>query len=244
VILLTVINSLVPSHRTFEIPYENLANLAVWAGILAITAYAMGTLYERIRAMTNDIRESFSGLLVILQHFIAHEQYSQGENRHVLDVATKTAEVLGLGSDRIEYLRSAIVLRDMSKLGITHDMLYKAANVTREEVVESLRNTHKADPRAQSMGGSLRRVIPIIVAQQILLEQGARALNVPMEAHVLAVADAYQKLTTGRTEGKALSPRQAEKEIMAGSGERFHSGVVDAFVKAFSADAHGAGAGA
>jgi len=243
VILLTIANSLVPSHRTFAIPYENLANLAVWAGVLAITSYAMGTLYERKQGMMTDIRESFSGLLVVLQHFIAHEQYSQGENRHVLDVATKTAEVLGLGSDRIEHLRSAVLLRDMNKLGITHDMLYKAANVTREEVVESFRRTHKSDPRAQSMGGSLRRVIPIIVAQQILSEQGARALNVPIEAHVLAVADAYQKMTTGRVDGKALSPQQAEKEIMAGSGERFHSGVVEAFVKAFGEDARSASAG-
>jgi hypothetical protein len=244
VILLNFVDSLVPSHRSLALPYENLFDLAVWAGILAITSYAMGTLYERMRTMTSDIRDSFSGLLVVLQHFIAHEQYSQGENRHVLDVATRTAEVMGLGTERIEFLRSAVLLRDLSKLGISHDMLYKAANVTRDEIVESFRKKRKTDARAQNMGGSLRRVIPIIVAQQILADQGARALNVPIEAHILAVADAYQKMTTGRTDGKALSPQQAEEEIMAGSGERFHTGVVEAFVKAFGEDARGVGAGA
>jgi HD-GYP domain-containing protein (c-di-GMP phosphodiesterase class II) len=85
-------------------------------------------------------------------------------------------------------------------------------------------------------------VIPIIAAQQILLQEGARAINVPMEAHILAVADAYQKLTSGNS-GKALSPEQAEEMIVAGSGEKYHTGVVDAFVKAFGERARGVGAG-
>ena len=74
-------------------------------------------------------------------------------------------------------------------------------------------------------------MIPIIVAQQIVQEQGARSVNVPIEAHILAVADAYQKLISGAN-GKALSPQQAEEEIIAGAGQKFHTGVVDAFAKA------------
>jgi HD-GYP domain-containing protein (c-di-GMP phosphodiesterase class II) len=62
-------------------------------------------------------------------------------------------------------------------------------------------------------------------------------VNVPIEAHILAVADAYQKLITG---GKALSPAQAEEEIVAGAGQKFHTGVVDAFTKAMVRRAQGA----
>ena len=84
-------------------------------------------------------------------------------------------------------------------------------------------------------------MIPIIVAQQIVREQGARSVNVPIEAHILAVADAYQKLISGAN-GKALSPYQAEQEIIAGSGQKFHSGVVQALVKILDGKAQGAGA--
>jgi len=113
--------------------------------------------------------------------------------------------------------------------------------MSRDEVVASFRKPHKADARAQAVGNSLRRVIPIIVAQQILRDQGARSANVPIEAHILAVADAYQKLISGAN-GKALSPDQAEQEILAGAGQKFHSGVVDAFAKAMGRQAKGAGA--
>jgi HD-GYP domain-containing protein (c-di-GMP phosphodiesterase class II) len=87
----------------------------------------------------------------------------------------------------------------------------------------------------------LRRVIPIIIAQQIVQEQGARSVNVPIEAHILAVADAYQKLTGGAG-GRGLSPGQAMQEIVAGSGNKFNSGVVDAFIRALGGEAMGAGA--
>jgi hypothetical protein len=243
VVLLNFVNSLRPDHPTLTLPGERLFNFAIWAGILVVTGYVMGTLYERKQGMTNDIRESFSGLLVVLQHFLVNEQYTQGENQRVMDIATRIANGLGMGSDRIELLRSAILLRDLNLLGISHDMLYKAADVTRSEIVASFRKKRKQDPRAQAMGGSLRRVIPIIVAEQILEEQGARAVNVPIEAHILAVADMYLRLTT-ESQGKAMTAEEAQGMIEAAAGEKFQSGVVDAFLKVCNDRSMAAGAGA
>ncbi len=223
------------------LPDERVFNFAIWAGILVIVGYVMGTLYERKEAMTEDVRESFGGLLLVLQHFMANEKLGVGENQRLVEASTRTAEAMGLGSDRVELLRSAVLLRDLSKLGITNDILYKAADMSRDEVVASFRKGHKTDTRTQAVGNSLRRVIPIIVAQQILQEQGARSVNVPIEAHILAVADAYQKMISGAG-GKPMSPDQAEQEIIAGSGQKYHAGVVDAFAKAMGIQAKAAGA--
>lgn len=241
VVLLSFLNGLMPAHRTLSLPDERLFNVGVWAGILVVVGYAMGTLYERKEAMTTDIRDSFSGLLLVLQHFMAHEKMGSGESQRVVEASTRMAEVMGLGSDRVELLRSAVLLRDLSKLGIANDTLYKAAHMSRDEVVASFRKPRKGDARAQEAGNSLRRVIPIIVAQQIVQDQGARSLNVPIEAHILTVADTYQKLISGAN-GKALSPAQAEQEIVAGAGNKFDAGVVDAFTRAMGGQARGAGA--
>jgi hypothetical protein len=241
VILLDFLNNLMPSHRVLALPWERLFNFAIWAGVLTVVGYVMGTLYERKEAMTTDIRESFSGLLLVLQHVMVNDKLGVGENQRVVEASTRMAEAMGLGSDRVELLRSAVLLRDLSKLGITNDILYKAADMSRDEVVASFRKARKTDARAQAAGNTLRRVIPIIVAQQIVQEQGARSTNVPIEAHILVVADAYQKLISGG-HGKALSPYQAEQEIIAGKGQKFHSGVVDAFEKAMGEQAKGAGA--
>jgi hypothetical protein len=243
VVLLDFLKNMMPGHRVVTLPGERLFNFGIWAGMLAVVGYVMGTLYERKQAMTTDIRESFSGLLLVLQHFIANEKFGVGENQRVVEASIRMAEAMGLGSDRVELLRSAVLLRDLSKLGITNDILYKAADMSRDEIVASFRKGRKADARTQAVGNSLRKVIPIIVAQQIVQEQGARSVNVPIEAHILAVADAYQKLISGAN-GKALSPQQAEQEIVAGSGQKFHSGVVDALTKILDGSAKGASAGA
>jgi hypothetical protein len=239
--LIPAFNNLIPVHRAVALPQERLFDFAIWAGILAVTGYAMGTLYERAQGMTADMRESFGSLLLVLQHVIANEKQSNKESQRTVDASVKIAEAMGLSSDRIELLRSAVLLRDLSELGISNDTLYKAADVTHAQVVASFRKARKPDARTQAVGNSVRRVLPIIVAEQILQDQGARALNIPIEAHILAVADTYQKLTSNAY-GKALSPQQAEQEIIAGAGQKFHPGVVDAFVQAFGDRARGAGA--
>lgn len=241
VLLLNFVNAMLPTHPVLALPGERLFNFAIWAGMLAVTGYAMGSLYERAQGMTNDLRESFGGMLLVLQHFIANEKHSNTETQRVIDAAVKIAEEMNLASDRIESLRSAVLLRDLSELGISNDILYKAADVTHAEVVASFRKGQKPDSRTQAIGSSVRRVLPIIVAEQILQAQGARSVNVPIEAHILAVADTYQKLTNS-SYGEGRSPEDAENEIIAGSGEKFNAGVVDAFVKAFGQRARGASA--
>jgi hypothetical protein len=235
-------NNMIPAHRTFVLPYENLFEMAVWGGILVVTSYAMGTLYERKQAMMADIRESSGSLLLVLQHFLANEKFSQDGSYRVSMFATKIAEAMELGAERIECVRSAALLRDLSKLGVSNDILYKAADLTRDEVIASFGQRAQSDGLAQNMGGRLRRVLPIIVAQQILAEQGARAINVPIEAHILAVADAYQRMTSG-ADGKKLSPQQAEEMILSAADTKYNCGVVDAFIRAFGERARGAGAG-
>src|SRR3981189_1934179 len=128
VVLLDFLNNLMPGHRLLSLAGGRLFNFAIWAGVLAVTGYVMGTLYERKQAMTTDIRESFSGLLLVLQQFMANETLGGGENKRVVEAATRMAEAMGLGSYHIDLIRSPVVVGVMNKPGITNDILYKAAD--------------------------------------------------------------------------------------------------------------------
>ncbi|MFI5113987.1 MAG: hypothetical protein ACHP7J_02500, partial [Terriglobales bacterium] len=50
VVLLNFLNNMTPAHRVLVLPYENLFDMAIWGGMLIVTSYAMGTLYERKQA--------------------------------------------------------------------------------------------------------------------------------------------------------------------------------------------------
>src|SRR5260370_30621917 len=98
VVLLDFLNNMMPGHRVLSLPGERLFNFAIWAGVLAVTGYVMGTLYERKQAMTTDIRDSFSGLLLVLQHFMANEKLGVAANQRFVDASTRMSESMRLGS--------------------------------------------------------------------------------------------------------------------------------------------------
>ena len=53
---------------------EKWFDLAVWAGLLVVTAYAMGTLYDNKEARLRELRETYFGILMILRQFISKDR--------------------------------------------------------------------------------------------------------------------------------------------------------------------------
>jgi|GraSoiStandDraft_44_1057316.scaffolds.fasta_scaffold182654_1 hypothetical protein len=196
-------------------------DLTIWAGTLVVTAYAMGTLYERNHNHLKQLRESYHGILMILQQFAANDKYSQDHAYRVAVCATRIAECMSLGSDAVEDVRAAALLHNVDELGISMDVLCRAA--------QGITGSEK---RKHAMGGSLQRVIPIVLAHQNRSKESLQK-DVPVAARILAVADSYETLTSGTPGAKALSPDQAEGAIIKGSGTEFDARVVDAFIKAF-----------
>ncbi|HET7440165.1 MAG TPA: hypothetical protein VFJ47_02600, partial [Terriglobales bacterium] len=165
-------------------------DLSVWGGILVVTGYAMGTLYERNLKSLQELTSSYEGMLAILQKFLNNEKYSQAHAYRVSLYATKIGEALGLDAQSVEDIRTAALLRNVSELGINNEILFKAAHLSEEELEKSVSQGKKTATPATGIGGSLCRVLPIMVAEQKLMKSGANALDAPMEVQVLAVADA------------------------------------------------------
>ncbi|WP_367850160.1 HD-GYP domain-containing protein [Rhodoferax sp. WC2427] len=64
---------------------------------------------------------------------------------------------------------------------------------------------------------------------------GLCGVAIPLGARILAVADAYEDLRSGRIDGQALSPPDARRAVIAGSGSRFDPTIIDAFASLFTA---------
>ncbi|HYN15942.1 MAG TPA: HD domain-containing phosphohydrolase [Terriglobales bacterium] len=219
-------------HRhAFVVPPEKWFDIALWGGILLVIAYAMGTLYERMQLNLRELRESYRGILLILQHIAGNDKYSQNHAYRVSICATKIAERMDLGSERVEDIRAAALLHDVEKLGISREILYKSANFTADEFHRFQSNMAKGKVALPPVGGSLRRVIPILLAYSEPGEGKAVAYkDAPLESRILAVADAYETLTSG---SRGISPSVAIGSIVERAGAEFDPKVVEAFVAAF-----------
>lgn len=217
--------------------FDRWIDVTVWGGTLMVTGYLMGTLYEHKNAQLQELRDTYHGVLMILRHFISKDQYTENHCYRVSVYATRIAASIGLSSERIEDVRAAALLHDIGKLEISRELLYKAARLTREEYAEVKRHVARGVEMLESVGGSLRRVIPIILAHHDKFDGSGyhptRGEDIPLEARIIAVADVYDSLTSDRPYRKAMSTFDARDIILKGSDTEFDPRVVDAFQAAF-----------
>lgn len=214
-------------------------DLTVWASLLVITAYSMGTLYERKETHVRELRRTYFGVLAILQQFVSNDKYTHNHSNRVAFYAVSIAHRMGFDANRIDDVRAAALLHDIGKLDTSREILYKATSLTPEETAEMRRHVRKGVSILEPVGGSLGRVIPIILAHHERHDgsgyESLKGEEIPLEARILAVADAYDTLTSDRPYRRAVTPFEAKQLIDGGSGTNFDPKVVEAFSVAFNA---------
>lgn len=217
--------------------FDRWAELITWGCLLLITAYAMGTLYDRKECHLAELRQTYFGLLTILQQFISNDKYTHNHSYRVALYASTLATRMGFDQEHIDDIRAAALLHDVGKLETSRELLHKAASLTPEETMEMRKHVQKGVALLEPVGGSLRRVLPIILAHHDKYDGSgygpAKGDEIPIAARVLAVADAYDTLTSDRPYRRAVTPFEARQIIVSNAGSDFDPAVVDAFVHAF-----------
>jgi len=116
-------------------------------------------------------------------------------------------------------------------------VLYKAARLTEEEMTEIRQHVDRGVALLEPIGGSLRRVIPIILAHHDKFDGSGyhptSGENIPIEARIISVADVYDSLTSDRPYRKAMMPLDVREMIARGAGTEFDPAVVEAFQTVF-----------
>lgn len=219
------------------LPHERWYELTVWGGVLVLVAYAMGTLHERNERHLQDLRETYHGVLMILQQFVAKDKYTQNHSYRVSIYARSIGRQMGLDEERLEDIRAAALLHDIGKLETGRELLYKAARLTADEFKQMQLHVDKGVAMLAPVGGSLRRVLPIILSHHDKFDgtgyHPTQGEEIPLEARILSVADVYDALTSDRPYRQAMSPFEAKEIIQKGAGTDFDPQVVRAFLGAF-----------
>ncbi len=209
-------------------------HIVSWGCILLVTAYAMGTLYERDKTKMEELRQTYQGLLLILRHFIGQDEEMENHCFRVSIYATRIAAAMGLEKDAVEDIRSAALLHDLGRLKISRSILLKAAGLRQSESLAACETTSNE----HLLSGSMGRILPLLLGHHEQFEQAEQGAgqgkeSIPLGARILAVADVYDALTVGGPDQKALSLEAAKEKILAETERPFDPEVVAAFVAAF-----------
>jgi putative nucleotidyltransferase with HDIG domain len=172
----------------------------------------------------------------------AKDSYTYGHSRKVSEYAVAIAEAYKLTQERISTIRAASLLHDIGKVGVPDSILNKKTPLTEEEW-----KPIKAHPE---LGVEiLRHVIDLVNCLPAILHHheqhdgsgypaGLSGGGIPLEARILAVADAYDAMTSPRPYHKPLSLEEAIKELKRCAGKQFDPEVVEVFCKIIKPPEH------
>ena len=239
VLLLVYINPGMFTRRV-ELPFDaRYFDLAVWGGVLMVAGYATGTLYEHKQKTLREMEEGYDGMLVILQSFLANQKHSDSHGYRIAMCATKIAESMGLDAGSLNDIRTAALLFNLKELGITNEVLCKAAQVSEDGLERG--EGSEIISKGSTAAGSMRRAIGIFLTERQLRQTGGRTEGAALEVQIVGLAEEYEGLISGQR-GTKMSPAQAGQEVIRRSSGRYDSMILDGFAKAFGGNASGAGA--
>lgn len=214
--------------------------LEALAGHLS-TALENATLYARLNAESQRTMAALSALAD------AQEYRHDGHTGRVMDYALALGREMGLSVHRLELLRFASLLHDVGKSGIAEEILLKPSALTAEEMERVRRHAELGASIVEQME-FLEELTPIVRHHHEAFDgtgypAGLSGADIPLEARILAVADAYESMTSQAAHRKRLPAATARMELQRCAGGQFDPEIVATFLKVLDARAFGAASG-
>jgi HD superfamily phosphohydrolase YqeK len=162
--------------------------------------------------------------------------YTRGHCERVSRGSVMIAREIGMRGDRVEAIRYAGMLHDVGKLGVPTQVLQKTGKLTDEEYAAiQLHPMHGLDIVREI--GFLDEALAGIMHHHERIDgcgypMGLAGNEIPEFARVLAVADAFDAMTSTRSYRGARAVEEAIAELRKWSGAQFDPAFVDAFVAA------------
>ena len=216
--------------------WNDTAAVCGWGGFLILTSVAVGSLYETKERQLQDLKNAYVGVLEILSKYLeSTDPYTSGHSTRVSELATAIATEMNLPAAETDNVRVAGLLHDIGKIEISGEVLRKAATLSSGEQAYLESHAQKGARLLSSVGGVLKDVVPLVLSHhryfvsKLESEDGAIPEKVPLGASIIAVADAFDAMTSDRPYRRAMPPWQALEEIVSNSGRQFDPRVVEAF---------------
>lgn len=204
-------------------PMENANQFAMIAvyWFVAIVAGVLVSLRERehaarLEAERQAERETvIEGLAGLANALRARDEYTREHSEHVARLAEEIGKRLGLSPGRLELLRLAGLVHDIGKIGVRDDILLKPHELTAEERAAIERHPIVAAEILRPIRGA-KEIAEIVLAHHECPDgsgypYGRKVEEIPLEAHILRVADVFASLV----EHRPYKPAMDQAEVMA-----------------------------
>src|SRR5712672_2138622 len=220
--------------EAFEEIYSRLKqfteSLAATEGTNGATAEAAAT--QGPQALPQAVLDTVTSLAFAID---AKDHYTQGHSQKVSAYASLIAEALGLNDLEIEESRLAGVLHDIGKVAIPENILNKNGPLNPDEW-DTMKSHVTFGAKILEPLTPLARIREMVLHHHEFFDgsgypTGVSGEAIPLGARIIAVADAYDTITSDRTYKKARLAAEALVELERCANAQFDAKVVAAFVR-------------
>ncbi len=168
----------------------------------------------------------------------ARDPHTQGHSARVTALAEEVARRLGWSAEQLASLRIGGPLHDIGKLAVSEAVLRKEGQLDPHEL-DQIRQHPKIGARILLRMAALREAIPYVLYHHERWDgkgypSGKAGEEIPVEARVLAVADAFDAMTSDRPYRQALSRTEALAEVERCAGTQFDPEIARVFLEVFA----------
>ena len=177
-------------------------------------------------------------LSVLSKAIEARDPYTRGHSARVTALAEAVARALGWSEERLASLRVGGPLHDIGKLAVSDDVLRKEGRLDDRELAQ-IREHPKIGAKLLLRVAALREAIPYVLYHHERWDgtgypSGKAGEEIPVEARVLAIADAFDAMTSDRPYRRALTHEEALAEVERCAGTQFDPEIAQVFLEIFA----------
>ena len=215
----------------------SLTSITMVAVVIVFYVYALYSLGDevgkaRIRELQfyKEAQEKEAALFLETMEALANaidakDKYTSGHSTRVAALSKKIANKAGLNEHECDKVYFSALLHDVGKIGVRDDVINKPGDLTEEE----FENIKLHPVLGYQILSSIRQSPYLKEGAHYHLErydgtgypEGLKGEEIPVIARIIAVADAYDAMTSSRSYRGALSKEEVRNEILKGMGKQF-----------------------
>jgi putative two-component system response regulator len=201
--------------------------------------YYQQNLERQVHEQAQRIQELFlQGVQMLARALEAKDAYTRGHSIRVSQYAVGTARRLGFEGTSLDGIRLGGELHDIGKIGTREAVLHKPGMLTDDEFRQISEHPALGEKMLLPLAQESPDVLRIVRSHHERLDgrgfpDGLRGEKIPIEARIVAVADAFDAMTTERPYRDSRPPAAAVDELRRVAGSQLDPAAVEAFVDAF-----------
>ncbi len=202
--------------------------------LAGISHQAAGAL-ERARSFEN-LEDTFVSTVEALANALeANDEYTSSHTRWITDMALRVGQELGFDGPALKRLELGALFHDIGKIGVPTSILLKPGPLSPDE-----RRIIEGHPE---LGERILEPIDRLAEVRTIVRScherwdgggypdGKAGEEIPIEARIVLVCDAFHAMTTDRPYRKRLGVEEACRRLREGAGTQFDPAVVDVFLR-------------